>query len=130
MRKQAAPTEIANPAYGSYYNQGYPAHDGQQQPYYDQGTYQYAGPPSLLSSKHPATIALGKPEAKVSGGIAIRADAPQLKGSPDKQVKEPAAVASTKQPVESESTYPSPHKPPSLLSIFFTEPGKFEGRPP
>ena len=46
---------------------------------------------------------------------------------PQRQTKESAAVASTKRPVDSETTYPRPHNQDSLLSVLFTDPGKFEG---
>lgn len=127
MRKQVAPTEISNQGYGGYYNQGYAPQENYPQAYYDSNPQQYSGPPSLLGPKQAGGIVLGsKADPKLGNGNQIKLEQTSTKSIQEKQVKE-AAVASTKHPVESETTYPSPHKPTSLLSIFFNDPGKFEG---
>jgi hypothetical protein len=128
MRKQVAPTEITNQGYGGYYNQGYPPQESQPQGYYESNPQKYSGPPSLLGPKQPGAIVLGgRTDPNQGNGNQLKLEQPQAKPIQEKVVKEAAAVASTKLPVESETAYPTPHKPASLLSIFFNDPGKFEG---
>jgi hypothetical protein len=142
MRKQPGPTEVSNQtSYPNYYNQGYssrPYGDGQQQGYYDTPPPVYSQPPPPLVTVPKAPLvnqsAIPKADPKFvqSGGLQLTPSPapPQLRGPTEKQreVKEAAAVASSKHPVENETTYPTPHKNSSLLGIFFTDPGKFEGR--
>ena len=125
MRKQTSPTEITNQAFGGFFHQPYGMPEAQPQGYYDANPQPYnAPPPSLLAGpKANAGFSGQKQEAK-QGGIQLVAT--PTKGGPEKP-KEAAAVASSKHAVESESTYPTPHKSSSLLGIFFTDPGKFEG---
>lgn len=127
MRKQAAPTEISNQGFGGVYNQGYQTQDGHTHGFYDPAGTHYTGPPSLLATRQPGGISLGKQDIKLGGAGQARSESAQQKPVQEQPVKESAAVASTKQPVESETTYPAPHKPSSLLGIFFTDPGQFEG---
>lgn len=122
MRKQTSPTEISNQAFGGFFHPPYGMPEAQPQNYYQTEPQPYNGPPSLLAGPK----AMQKQEAK-QGGIQLVAT--PIKGATEKpkEVKEAAAVASSKHPVESETTYPTPHKSSSLLGIFFTDPGKFEG---
>lgn len=115
MRKQAGPSQISTNQpenYAGYYSSNQsqgrdpvPAqgiynsgHQGQQPP-------QYARQPPAMNQPLYTTVGGGQT-------------------SPP---KEASAAVAAKVPVEAETVYPKPHKLDSLLSVFFTDPGKFEG---
>lgn len=123
MRKQVGPTELNHQGYQQY-----------PQEYYYEG--QYGSQPSVQT------------KAPVKPGIQLKADtqagqgftnqgfssqpgnagqyAPGPNAQGGRSQKEGGAAASTKLPVESDPSYPSPHKPPSILSILLSDAGKFE----
>lgn len=133
MRKQGNPTTVASPPQHTYYTGGYQSGQYYQGNYDPRYTAQQPQPQSQLQPQGQGQLQ-GQPRQSHPPRDLHIDDRQQVgHSSQPSPATRPtpaviAAAGAAKVAVEYETEYPRPHKGDGLLSIFFSDPGKFEGR--
>lgn len=125
LRKQGNPTLLASHSQPTYHQGGY----HQQGGYIPPGGY-YTTPydPNYPPAQAPLARQPSDPQdAYTQQPKPVQQEASIPAKGPPAPAQVSAAASAPKVPVESETEYPRPHRGDSLLGVFFSDPGKFEG---